>query len=461
MVRKLWSYVFVLFLFSVTLEASWWSSDWKHRVAITFTNAVVHQTGKVDIDFSSLGLVGDLDENSIRVVKEDGTLLAQQEFTDILYNGVTDSLNNGQGEVKFIIEEGGSVTYYIYYDSIENGAKSALSSTYVINGNFEHSSGSIASNWVTGQVNIGSNSPNNEVHPLVSEGTTLSIDGQTVANTAYQGEAFFLHGYRDRTESGNMSEVVYVEKTFTVPSSSSGDLSYWFRVQAFDDINYDYVQVTVNGNIVNHANLNISNSNLSVTSSRYGRKASYGSYSDLGWTQATLDLSTYAGSIITVRISHHFAADNSYKSWQLIDDFEWSLNSSITLGVQENQGSAELSMEKDSCIVSDPINGTNHPKRIAGAIIRYSVQVSNSGSVTANNVLVEDNLDTRFDLTSIQSLQIVEGACDCSTALSSSDNGSNGTADGVNPIVLDFGDVLGGSETTSAKECGYFEVQLR
>jgi uncharacterized repeat protein (TIGR01451 family) len=461
MVRGLWNFFTITILFSLSLEASWWNNDWKHRVAITIHNAVTHQTGKLNIDFSTLGLLGDLDENSIRVVKEDGTLLAQQEFTDILYNGVTDSLNNNRGEVKFIIEESGELTYYIYYDSIENGSKEVLSSTYVINGNFEHSSTSTVTNWSIGQSSIGTNNPNNEVHPLASEGTTLFIDGEKINNTAYQGEAFFLHGYRDRAESGNMSEVVYVEKTFNVPSTAYGNLTYWFRVQAFDDINYDYVQVKVNGNVINHTNLNISNSNLSVTSTKYGRKSSYGGYQDIGWTKATLNLLAYAGTTITVRISHHFFSDNNYKSWQLIDDFEWSLNSTFTLGVQENQENTKLEIIKSSCVLSDLVNGTLNPKRIPGATLRYAFEVTNKGSATASNVLLSDTLSAEFDVTTIQKLQVQNGACDCLGMSSSSNNGVNGTANGVHPIVLDFGNLLGGSVATPTKECGYFEVELR
>jgi len=71
------------------LNASWWNDNWKYRVSITINSAVANQTGKVNIDFSTLGLSRNLDENSVRVVKENGTLLFKQEFTDILYNDVT------------------------------------------------------------------------------------------------------------------------------------------------------------------------------------------------------------------------------------------------------------------------------------------------------------------------------------------------------------------------------------
>lgn len=44
-----------------------------------------------------------------------------------------------------------------------------------------------------------------------------------------------------------------------------------------------------------------------------------------------------------------------------------------------------LSVQKLSDVVSDPVNGTVAPKRIPGAVIRYSIAVTNSGFATADN----------------------------------------------------------------------------
>lgn len=442
------------------LNAQWMDSNWGYRVPITINSAVTHQTAKVNVDFATLGLVGDLDENSIRIAKLDGTLLVKQEFTDGLYNDVDDALDNNRGEVKFLIEDTGTVTYYIYYDNVVNGVKSSLSTTYAINGNFEASS-TTAINWTLGSANIGTNQPNNEIHPTSGEGSTVSAQGETVQNTAHTGKSFYIQGYRDRTESSSKSEIVYIEKTFTVPSSNSGSLSYWFRIQAFDDVNYDYIQVTINGAVINHNNLGISNTSVGVTSTKYGRKNSYGGYLDAGWTKATLNLTSYAGSTITVRIAHHFAGDDVYPSWQLIDDFEWSVNTSTTLGTQEVAPTANLSVNKESCVLSDSVNGTTNPKRLPGATIRYALEVSNTGGLAADDVVVTDTLVDEFDVSSIKNLQIQNGACDCLNASSNSNNGPNGTSDGENPVKLDFGTVLSGSSSNPTVECGYFEADLK
>ena len=123
--------------------------------------------------------------------------------------------------------------------------------------------------------------------------------------------------------------------------------------------------------------------------------------------------------------------------------------------------SAKLSVTKMSCILSDLINGTSMPKRIPGATIRYSVEINNTGAVAADDVQLTDSLSSEFDASSIRNLQIQSGACDCLSVASSSNNGANGTDNGTNPIILDFGTVMAGSEATPTQECGYFEVNLQ
>lgn len=61
--------------------------------------------------------------------------------------------------------------------------------------------------------------------------------------------------------------------------------------------------------------------------------------------------------------------------------------------------SANLSMTKTAVVVSDPINGTSDPKAIPGAVIQYTITVTNAGSEDATNVVISDSLPvTGFDL---------------------------------------------------------------
>jgi len=58
---------------------------------------------------------------------------------------------------------------------------------------------------------------------------------------------------------------------------------------------------------------------------------------------------------------------------------------------------ATLSIDKDSSVVSDPINGTLNPMRIPGAVIQYEITISNGvGAATATSVTITDSLDTEI-----------------------------------------------------------------
>ena len=115
-----------------------------------------------------------------------------------------------------------------------------------------------------------------------------------------------------------------------------------------------------------------------------------------------------------------------------------------------------MEINKSSCVIDDPVNGTTHPKRIPGATIRYAVEVENITDFDTDDNIVTDTVDNNFDTATIENLQIQSGSCDCLGVASASNNGPNGTGDGVNPVKLDF-------ETVSAnsKECGYFEVKIK
>jgi len=122
---------------------------------------------------------------------------------------------------------------------------------------------------------------------------------------------------------------------------------------------------------------------------------------------------------------------------------------------------AKMSVTKSSCVILDSINGTTDPKRITGATIRYALEVQNSGVANADNVILTDTVDTTFDSSTIKNLQIIAGTCDCLGVTSASNNGVNGSANGENPVKLDFGTVAGTPDSSSpVVECGYFEVDL-
>ncbi len=117
----------------------------------------------------------------------------------------------------------------------------------------------------------------------------------------------------------------------------------------------------------------------------------------------------------------------------------------------------EMNITKSSCVVSDPINGDTHPKRIPGATVRYAIEVTNRGIGDAGNVVVQDNVGSYLDTTTISHLGIDgSNGCNCLSPIAVGANGSEGSSDGQNPVKLDFDTV-----EANSTECGYFEVELQ
>jgi uncharacterized repeat protein (TIGR01451 family) len=59
-----------------------------------------------------------------------------------------------------------------------------------------------------------------------------------------------------------------------------------------------------------------------------------------------------------------------------------------------------LSVSKTSAVLSDPFNGSSNPKRIPGAVVRYSVTTTNAGSgtVDASTLVITDPVPANADL---------------------------------------------------------------
>jgi uncharacterized repeat protein (TIGR01451 family) len=412
------AFYFFLSMSSSSAMAAWYDSnavgtapDWAYRVPIDLpTNTQVHQTIKLDVDFNalitSLGVSGTFDVNSPRIIRPNNALANQQEFTDVIYNGVIDPLNNGRGQIKFIAEDAGVGPYYLYFDVTANGAKPANSQA-AINGDFEHSATPTSSNWSIAASNAGGNQ-NNETHSTnygasysnqvsCGEGNVSGAnnsphnDGSAATTT---GENWHLLGYRDACEDGSGNEYIRLRKQFTVPNSNEGLLEFYFQMQGFDDANYDRMEITIDGAAINHTALGISNTALTVNTGYIGFKSTYSStVRDAGWQKASLALAAYRGRTITLEIAMRFATDNSYRTWVKIDDVVWSLQTA-TLGTPEPfvQLVPAIAVQKTSVTIQDPVNGDNFPKAIPGAIVEYSLEPTNSGAGPAdeNTIVLTD-----------------------------------------------------------------------
>jgi hypothetical protein len=316
---------------------AWYDPSWHYRVPVAVpAGSTVNSMVVFDADFAALltqlGISGTFDVNSPRVTRANGTTLStRQEFTDVKYAGATDAAANSRGEVRFLAEDAGAQTYWLYFDITANGAKAATALATRINGNLEHSSGTTATNWTITTLNSGGGH-NAEVHSVPAEAATVSLvagcnDNATagVDNTARTGISWFLLGYRSRCEdsAGNTTEQIQISRAIAVPAgAAAGNFVFQFRYQAFDSMpsatQYDYMTLDIGGVLVNHTTLGIPNplADLNIQAFGVGRNPAYGPVLlDAGWRQASLNLAPYAGTTVTLRLTMRFYNnDDLYKS---------------------------------------------------------------------------------------------------------------------------------------------------
>lgn len=359
---------------------TWWDpdgvnagSDWHYRVPVTLpSTSSVNSTGMVDINFATLmtelGISGTFDPNSVRVVRPNGTLATRQEFTDTVFGGATDASGNSRGEVRWIVEDGGAQTYYVYFDITQNGAKSANPQT-PINGNFEFGSTGtqLPPGWSTAtKTNTAYDLQirPNESPSITTDGTRPStgtgalFNPQTTDGSPRTGAQSFLMGARTNNEPTNgavsQSDATVLTRTITVPASNPGSITIRWRVEGWDsDTNnvttYDHLQVELVGSTTTEVVGPLTNAyatwpfapaygNNDITRTRAG----FGSYNTfdmrttgahtLGmtvanhgqpWWSRTYSLAAYAGQTITLRFSTTHMEE--FKSWFHIDDVEWSV----------------------------------------------------------------------------------------------------------------------------------------
>ncbi len=354
----------------------WWDpdgvasgEDWHYRVPVTLpATSSVNSTAKVNVDFATLmtqlGITGTFDINSVRVVRPGGTLATTQEYTDRIFNDATDAAGNNRGEVKWIVEDGGAQTYYIYFDITQNGAKAANPQT-PINANFERSStgqedptnwtGTRAATTYDAQVR-----PNENV--TVADNTTVNTNGN--ANT---GNFSYLIGARTNAD-GNGTDRAVLSRTITVPATNPGSITVRWKPQGWDSsangaTRWDFIRIQIvgtttteivgptAGNYVTRPFApNFGTGSQNPTNSGYGPYNGWdfntGGTHTAGMTVAngaepwwthTQSLAAFAGQTVTIRFSSNHAS--SFRSWFLIDDIEWSIVNG-TLGTPEGFGVA-------------------------------------------------------------------------------------------------------------------------
>ncbi len=358
---------------------TWWDpdgyssgQDWHYRVPVTLPSASsTNSTARVDVDFTvlltQLGVSGTFDANSVRVVRPGGALATIQEFNDSIYAGATDAAGNARGEIRWIVEDGGAQTYYIYFDITPNGAKSANPQT-PINGNFEQ--GGTGQINPTGWTGTRSNaSYDAQVRPSETVSVTDSAgSGQTRSTngTPNTGGFSYLLGARTNSEPASGESQTVLTRTISVPATNPGNLTVRWKPQGWDSAangsaDYDFMRIEIVGatttEIVGPTAGNYATRPFSPNMSTSAASASspgYGQYN--GWDMRTngvhtagmtvalnsepwwtynASLASFAGQTVTIRFRTRHTTQ--YRSWFMIDDVEWSVVNG-TLGTPQGFG---------------------------------------------------------------------------------------------------------------------------
>jgi len=118
---------------------------------------------------------------------------------------------------------------------------------------------------------------------------------------------------------------------------------------------------------------------------------------------------------------------------------------------------ATVDASKTSCIIWDPVNLTTNPKRIPGAVVRYAVDVNNTGSADATSVSLSDGLQS--DLSYGTSAPAPAAVARISTETCTC---TNPGADNGDSISESGGTVTANYDTVAAgtHECAYFDVTI-
>jgi len=414
---RTWRWLPVLLLSTLPGVAlgAWWNASWNYRVPINVpVNASVNSTIKLDVDFSALGVAGTFDANSPRVVRSDDTLAATQEFTDRIYSGATDAAGNARGEIRFILQDAGPATYYLYFDTIENGAKAANPQT-PINGNFERGSTGQEDpiGWTGSKTNT-----NLDAQVRSSEAVSVTSDGTLVGNgtpipkttdgTPRTGDFSYLLGARSNNEASNGISAT-LSRSLTVPATNAGNLSVNYRIEGWDGsanggTQWDFLRIRVVGTTTteivgptagNYATSPFS-SNLGLgiaaaTSSGYGQYNGWDTDTNgthrsgmtpargtQPWWNRTFSLAGFAGQ--TVMLQFVTSHQTQYRSWFHIDDVEWSVVS-VTLGALETQVAAPGGFNAfETATAAGSVTGVIKTKIAASAFNLDIIAIKTSGT---------------------------------------------------------------------------------
>ncbi len=123
--------------------------------------------------------------------------------------------------------------------------------------------------------------------------------------------------------------------------------------------------------------------------------------------------------------------------------------------------SASLTVTKNSCVIWDPVNSNSNPHRIPLAMVRYTIEIQNTGSADATNATLTDTLDGNLAYGQSTAAgapsaiaDIRDAACNCATPAGSSTGDT--ISNSGQTVTADFGTIAAGTT-----ECAYFDTYIK
>ena len=154
------------------------------------------------------------------------------------------------------------------------------------------------------------------------------------------------------------------------------------------------------------------------------------------------------------------AADNGCSNYLPTNSTQSNSDLIYSMG-ESNNAMPDMSIRKSSIIISDPVNSTNNPKRIPGAIIRYCFKVDNTGIGNADNVKIKDTLsgDGKENLTYKKGgsmIQSINSECDCQSSSMDESKASKSGDD----VTIAIGTLTGNKAPNTSRGCAFIEAEI-
>jgi len=125
-----------------------------------------------------------------------------------------------------------------------------------------------------------------------------------------------------------------------------------------------------------------------------------------------------------------------------------------------------LTVTKSSCVLSDPVNNTDKPKRIPGAIVRYLFDIKNTGTSDVEDLNISDSFDDNLDLSStvdsVKKTESQDNACVCTTE-GTTDASGDTTVDGQDLKITNINVAAGSTQDESGEKhtCVTLSVEIK